>query len=91
MKPSRPQKKRSRNSHIFVCGSVSPDRTVNPKTYCPDCIPESVRAHLGEQWVDTWELYSDGWCEAPICDVCRMAIPVYVNRTRDGEAIGESY
>lgn len=47
--------------------------------YCPDCIPDELRARLGDEDVQTWETYSSGWTSAPLCISCDLAIPVYVN------------
>ncbi len=59
-------------SSIVIC-------TTKSAIYCPDCIPPEVLENIGEDWVDTWRIESDGWVSAPICDVCRVAIRVYVD------------
>lgn len=39
---------------------------------------------LGDGDVETWCYLSDGWTAGPICDECRLAIPVYVDG-REGD------
>jgi len=48
-------------------------------TFCDACIPAELRARLGDDDVSTWRYLSDGWIKAPICSVCRLAIPVVVD------------
>lgn len=54
-------------------------------TYCPDCLPPDILKNLGEDWVDTWEIESDGWVSAPVCDACKVAIRVYVNGKEEAD------
>lgn len=50
--------------------------------YCSDCIPDDVDVSLDE--VEVWEEGSHGWVGQPICRVCQLSIPVYVDGTEDG-------
>lgn len=43
---------------------------------CPECIPEGL--DLGDQRVETWRCFSDGWTSVPTCRECGVAIPVFV-------------
>ena len=70
---------------IFVAGSVG--RKGKTATYCPDCIPDKLKKKLGEDYVDTWEEFSDGWVSAPICDNCHTAIRVVVNMDKTGRPL----
>lgn len=63
---------------IFVHGRVG----LHVGTYCSDCIPERLRERLGDGDVDTWEEFSDGWLTAPVCQVCKLSIPVYCDGER---------
>jgi hypothetical protein len=65
---------------------VAPERRI--ATYCPDCTPRGVRKNMGEWWVDTWEVGSSGWTDVPVCDVCRVAILVYVDG-EEGSEVGQ--
>lgn len=61
------------------------------ETICPDCLTDLERARLGDVEVEVWETYSEGWVAPPICNRCRLAIPVYVNgdATPDEEDDGQ--
>lgn len=60
----------------FVSGRDGAGRN---KTYCPDCIPKAVLKRMGDDGVDTWKTGSHGWSKAPVCDKCKITIPVYVD------------
>jgi hypothetical protein len=62
---------------VFVCGSINEQG--ERATFCPDCIPKSVADNLGEDFVDTWRTYEGGWTSPPICQVCKLAIPVIID------------
>lgn len=70
-------------SEVFVCGSTNEQG--ERATFCPDCIPEGVRKNLGEDFVDTWRTYEGGWTSPPICQVCKLAIPVIIDGNMDSE------
>ena len=64
---------------VFICGSIS-KAGKKRATYCPKCIPAKLRAKMGESWVDTWRVGCSGWTSAPVCDECKIAISVVVDK-----------
>lgn len=68
---------RERTSEVFVHD--------NTGTYCPDHIPAAMRRRLGDDDIQTWLTYEGGWTEPLICDVCKLAIPVYIDGDEDDE------
>ncbi len=73
------QRKALKKAKLFVDGSI--DKKGTRGVFCMDCAPNEVVENSGESFVDLWEEGSDGWVAAPICEICKLAIPVYV----DGE------
>lgn len=54
------------------------------ETICWPCLSNEERALIKKSDDDAfqvWEEYSDGWTGSPVCDRCKLSIPVYV----DGE------
>jgi hypothetical protein len=45
---------------------------------CENCLSDELRARLGDDDVEVWEEYSDGWLEPCVCSACHLSIPVYV-------------
>lgn len=69
-----PRKKH--DDRIFV---IAP----NGMTYCHDDIPASLKRRLGDADVDVWREYSTGWTGAPVCDICHLSLPVYIDADED--------
>ncbi len=68
---------------VFVHGSIN--ERGKRGTFCPDCIPDEVRKNLGESFVDTWEIHSDGWMKPIVCQVCKLSIPVIIDGVEEDE------
>jgi len=45
---------------------------------CEDCLSAELRARLGDDDVQVWEEYSEGWLGPCVCATCHLSIPVYV-------------
>jgi hypothetical protein len=58
---------------------------------CEDCLPDELRARLGDADVEVWAEGSDGWLGPVVCRACGRRIPVVVDGfevhldNRDGE------
>jgi hypothetical protein len=51
---------------------------VEDEYLCEDCLPDELRAHLGDDDVSVWEEGSAGWTGPVSCRACGRAIPVVV-------------
>ena len=79
-KASKPRKPAKLPKGLFV----TLERDGKEMCYCRDCKPENVNEGADDVYV--WEHYSSGWLSAPICDGCKLSLPVYCDGTNESEA-----
>jgi hypothetical protein len=48
---------------------------------CGPCLPDYVDP--GDQDVEVWAFYTEGWLGPCVCMTCGFSIPVYVNGEQD--------
>ena len=55
---------------------ANPDGTFT----CEMCFGDELRARLGDDDVQVWEVGSRGWTAPVVCATCKLSIPVVVDR-----------
>lgn len=70
-------------THIFVTNLPPKNETV-----CFGCLSMDEATYVKTTDSDAfqiWEEYSDGWVSAPVCDRCKLSLPVFVDGTQPEE------
>lgn len=68
-----PEPKPEPGERIFITKS----RTHGDHVFCEDCIPADVDLAVSDTQVH--REYSHDWLAAPVCRVCQLSLPVYID------------